>query len=753
MKWSLGIVVFTSILCAGLLAADKPKAKKFAAGDKVQIRWDGQTVTAEVTGYAATGWVKLKFKSKSNGIELTPTLPPDQVQPLVKGDKSSKEAAKGGKDKPSPSAGKSEGGEGGAKLRTWSDKSGKFSVKARFVELKDDKVTLEREDGKKVTLSIDKLNDADRKVAEELAAAAEDNPFEPADENPFEATDEPADDATGDKPPAGESSLKLADADWSQVESIVIGEPGRWSLAPDAAPEIEKPASNKPIILYSAVKSKGSEIGPFENVDGLLFDRAHGQACVSIVNGHPGKPTEVGVQRVDLVQGKAQELLKLPAAVKPVDLDPSGRRILARTDMFLTPGRLPEPSVSVWELGEKSLRQIRAWDPQDPDNIHKVGPQIAQFVDANHVITVAFPGKLVLWDVAKSRAVYKFDLSASGVPALSANRKYLAAPVNNGMFVLDALTGKTLGKLSGGDPGMISAVEFRPDGRRLAALSAQRLLVWDLDKGELYRDIYFPTALNATHIDWVAGGYVLLGGDKLIDLERRIVLWQYQHDSGHGFSRGYGELGGSFWYALTSPDRKERGLFRALLPHEEALKAANSLNPEQLLVVKPGAQVSLSVNVQGAPADQQTVTQALTEQLKRLGMSVASGGRLVLQATTETGKTEQVSYRSFGRAFGNETASVTQQISRLKFVEDGKVVWEGVAASGAPGFLQMKEGQSLQDALAPYQKPNLKYFADVKLPEYIARPNEAGAYGASRLTHQGIQAAQVQRPQPGAGGN
>lgn len=749
MKWMLVGVVSTTVLSVALLAADKPKGKKYAPGDKVQIQWAGQTVTAEVTGYAPTGWVKLKFKS--NGIELTPSLPPEQVQPVVKGGKPANDAVKGDKDKPA-AGNKTAGSSAGGQLRTWADKSGKFTVKARFVELKDDKVTLEREDGRKVTLPIDKLKDSDRQVAEELAKAAEENPFEPQDENPFESPDAATDDHPGDKPGSAGAPAVTSDADWSQVESIVIGEPGPWSLKPDAAPAFDKPLAAKPIILYSAVKSKGSEIGFFENVDGLLFDRAHGQALVVIVNGQPGQGTEVRVQRVDLVQGKAQEMLTVPATVKPVDLDPSGRRMAARTEMMLTPGKLPDPAVSVWDLGENSVKHVRSWDPQDPENVHKVGPQTLQFVDAKHVLTVAFPGKFVLWEVAASRAVYKFDLSNSGVPALSANRKYLAAPVNNGMYILDALTGKTLGKLPG-DPGSVTALAFRPDGRRLAALSAQRMLVWDLDKGELYRDIYFPTALHATSMDWVADGYVLLAGEKLVDLERRIVLWQYQHDAGRGFARGYGEMGGAFWFALTSSDRKERGLFKAVLPHDEALKMAGSLNAESLLVVKPGAQVSLNVNVQGAPADQQTVSQALSEQLRRLGMSVGNSSRLVLQATTETGKTEQVSYRSFGRLTGNETVSVTQQISRLKFVEDGKLIWEAVMVGGAPGFLQMKEGQSIQDALAPYQKPNLKFFADVKMPEYVARPNEAGAYGASKLSHQGIQSAPLQKPQVGATGN
>jgi hypothetical protein len=110
-----------------------------------------------------------------------------------------------------------------------------------------------------------------------------------------------------------------------------------------------------------------------------------------------------------------------------------------------------------------------------------------------------------------------------------------------------------------------------------------------------------------------------------------------------------------------------------------------------------------------------------------------------------------MSYRAFGRPLGEaEKVTITEQISRLKILEQGKPIWEQVVAGGAPAFLQIKEGQSLQEALAPYQKPNLQYFSEVNLPQYVARPAEDGAYGFSKLTPQGV----VNTPPPAkAAGN
>jgi S1-C subfamily serine protease len=131
------------------------KQGPYQVGDKVMLNWAGKTYTAEVVDLAATGWIKVKFRS--NGIELTPTLPPDQIKPVDGFEKKKAAAA--------------------ATVRTWSSKGGRFKINAKFVELSNESVTLEKEDGETVTLSLDKLSEADQKLARQLAAESEENPF------------------------------------------------------------------------------------------------------------------------------------------------------------------------------------------------------------------------------------------------------------------------------------------------------------------------------------------------------------------------------------------------------------------------------------------------------------------------------------------------------------------------------------------------------------------------------------------------
>ncbi|MBS0262015.1 MAG: hypothetical protein JSS02_08655 [Planctomycetes bacterium] len=722
MRVFLSCVLSLTLLSVSVFAADKAsgKKKKLSPGDKVEVEWAGKKIKAEFVEYFPTGWLTVKFKS--NGVTMTPTLPPDKVRPLTT------EKADAGK------------GSSGAKMRTWTDKTGKYKTKAKFVELSDGEVTLETENGKKVKMALDKLSKADQDAAKAAAKEAEDNPFKEAgddDDNPFEKGAKSADSDDGDDDD-NETEPVANEADWSSVETLSVGQTGPWKLTPDA---IANPDNlfKKPILLESTLKSKGkTELGFFESVDGLLISRGQSKACVVVRDGTPGKSAKVSLQMVDLAAGKASDPVSYKSNLKPVDIDSDGEHILSRADQIFAHGDTTG-GIGVWKMGSKGPTLVKRFSPQDPGNIHKTAPTMAQFIDADHVLTLQFPSKLAMFQVSKAKAIYRVDLSNNGVAALSVNRKYLAAPVNNEMVIFDALTGDTLGKLPG-DPGIVSALSFRPDGTQLAALSPQRLIVWDLVKGEMYRDIYFPTAVAANGIDWMANGYLLVSGQNLIDLDLRVVLWRYQHQAGNGFSHGYGEFGGNFYYALTSNDRKERALFQARLPHEAALKAAAGLNADQLLALKPGTTVSINMQAQGAQDEIQKAYQALTAQLTALGINVGNGAQVTLQATTEQGKTQEISYRSFGR-LGNEKANVTEYISRLKIVENGKVLWETSITSGAPHFLQMKDGESLQQALAPYQKPNIQFFSSVKLPQYLARPTEGGAYGASNLTPQGIESA------------
>ena len=729
-----GIVAAWALL-VGVCGAD-PEDARLMPGDKVEIEWVGRRVEAEFVEYSITGWITVKFFS--NGIEHSPTFPPDKVRALG-----------GGKNAKGPKR----------PLRTWTDTTGTFKTKARFMALEGDELTLETEDGEQISLALEKLSAADQAMARKIAAkvgpaapkadAKGDNPFaakptppmrprsqpEPADE----PNDEPADDAP--------EPVEVAIGEWRRCRTITVDPPADWSVPVDGGVFPEKLAS-APIPLPGP--PQGSD-GFFEKIDGLHMARGGAKACAVIRNSPPTRAVTTTLSFVDLVGGKVEAPVRMPSRTKLVDVDRTGEFVLTVPDTTLVLGTTgpPPPPLGVWKVVGDSLEPVRGWNPQDPNNIHKDTPSFARFIDADHVVCVNFPNKLSVWNVPEVRAIWTIELANGSEPVVSPGGKYLAAAVADRICLFDALTGKTAGCLQD-VPGAIGTLSFRPDGGQCAVVSPQRVVVWDLQTGKVYRDIAFSNYVPTGSVDWLYGGYLLCGGSSLVDLERRIVIWKYLSESAAGEPGGWGEFGGQFWYALQANGSQGRALYPAVLPHEDVRRVAAGLDPEQLLAVRPGAAFALDVRVQGDAAEQQQVQQALTARLQAAGMTVGQGAALVLQATTETGKSREMSYRAFGRPLGEaEKVTITEQISRLKILEQGKLIWEGALYGGGPAFLEIKRGQTIQDALAPYQKPNLQYFSSVNLPRYVARTAEAGAYGFSRYTPRGI--VNIEPPAPAAG--
>ena len=59
-----------------------------------------------------------------------------------------------------------------AEVRTWTDSTGKHKTRAELISVKDGKVALRKENGKTVTLKLERLSDADQKYLADLDAVS-----------------------------------------------------------------------------------------------------------------------------------------------------------------------------------------------------------------------------------------------------------------------------------------------------------------------------------------------------------------------------------------------------------------------------------------------------------------------------------------------------------------------------------------------------------------------------------------------------
>ncbi len=691
-------VVLVLLILSVPAAAQRRKATSsdFAPGDKVQVKMGRDPSPGEVVKVNQNGWLTVRVTRMGRQIEMT--LPPSRIQKVGAGTPATP-PAKPSADPFSP-VGQANPLAG---TRTWTDTTGQYKTEAEFVDFKDGRVHLKKADGTLVAIPLDRLSPADQQLVRSGTQLS------PVAKHPIAA---------------GVGDGRLVAADWSAAKTLMLSAPQVWSLAANPPTEPSQPLARTPIALAPPAGGKGF----FETVSCMGFDRTRGYAFLSRVNNPPGGSKAVWLERCDLTSGRSLGAAAMPTDIKLLDVDPSGQRMLSRSDAF---GFGKNGRLDLWDVSGSAPQRLLSWEPYGAAERGNKDVSFGAFVDTNHVITVG-GGKLALWALPAVKALYALKVNSQ--PAVNEGGKYLAVSTEEGMFVLDAMTGATLGRLAG-DTGSFMKFSFRPDGLRLAMhCHGGRLQVWDCEKGERIRDIFLHGIHSTDQMDWVSDDHILLGRAHLLDVTRRVILWRYEGMKGRG-----GVCGGHLWCALPSGN-EQKCLSPFKLPHDEAERAAAGLSADQLLALKPGSAVRLNVNVPVAPSQAPKIIETLKARLQENGVSIGSNAPLVLEAISEKGKTKSVTYRGFGLRGGKNTVQVTEQIYKLIVKENDDVIWQSVRVNAAPHMLHLQEGQTIEQAVAEYTKPNLAFFLNTPLPRMLARPGKHnGAYGVSKLTAQGMQ--------------
>lgn len=703
---------------ASFAQAKKEKLPRLKPGDKVIVDWLGEQV-GEFVEYTGTGWLKVKVKG-ATGAEQTPVFPPEDVR--LPPEEATRPAAD-------------------SELRTWTDTTGNYKTEATFVRIADDgRVELKKPDGGIARVPLDKLSPADRELAKKLAveSAAGRDPHDPFATDSDSGT--PAEPVPGVAPAApanhtdtqNPANLKVTEPDWDGASDVIPDDSVReGGLTPDPEPASALALASRGIPLSKNASGKqGPHAGFFENAKTMSISPASGQAVIALVDESPGTERTTRLERCDLATGRSLGSVELKGNSVPLDADPMGQFLVARSDNFHigTHGR-----VDLFDVTAGPPKHVISWLPYGDRDWGQRDVQFAAFADRDHVCTVDGTGKLTMWNAGQAKALYSVATFQGSIPAASGSGKYLAVLAANGVFVLDAKSGNPLARFTG-QPGYYPRLSFRPDGKQLACVSNGLVQVWDVESGQMVHEVFLPTQFAANSVAWPSDGYLLLNGGSLVDLERRIVLCQYS-----GGSEAGAAISGRQLFVAKNADHSST-LVHAALPHAAAKKLAAGLNADALLAIKPGAEVSVRIAVALTPQEQQQIHDALVKRLTDGGLKVVPNSGLILHATTEQGETKTVEYRTIGRGFGTESATVTQQIQKLTFTENGKTLWQAVQVKGAPFFLHTR-GKDLNAAVAEQTRPSVMFFTNTMLPRHLARPGPepGGAYQSAKLSAQGVQ--------------
>ncbi len=666
----------------------------------------------------------------------------------------------------------------GQEMRTWADKSGRFKIQAKFVEMSGKSVVLEKEDGSQVKIPLDKLSEADQKAVAEMGAA-EESPFEtmkPAkkaskktrtvDEDEEESAprksakkkttvvdadeEEPA-----ARPPkrkraaateeedaeAGEGGPRLVRPRWTGVKEVLAAGGGKWDLTTEAPEESAGLKKAGPIPLPSKVDF-------FEHVAALAINPVCRRAAIgytldkiraggipgSLGGGMPGREGQTRIVLCDLESGEVLAAGTTAGKSALLALSDDGEHLLMRReDMGFNRSDLLE----TWRLTNSGIDKELQWSPHDEASgrAHKI--QWASYVDKDRFITASSAGPLVVWNAANAKPLYYLRIHGQCRPALSPDRKYVAFAVDKQIGVLDVTAGRVVAMQEPDRLLTFPAFAFTPRGTRLVCRAHDRIVVWDAATGAVYREI--PLAGLLLHgregLLCPSEEHLLISNSLLVDIDSQAKLWTYRRQECGAV------LGGVCWF-VVSPHSGAGGLVPTALPHPGAQEQIEkAMQSADFFVVKPGCTVNVNAGALSDPAEREKAVAALTKKLEANGCQVAPNSSIELVATVETLKRRELSYRGFGPLGGGSTTYNFQEYaSRVKFVSGGQTLWE-TGSTNYPGMMiSLSRGETVEQYLRARERPNYSFFASVQLPKMVQKPSQGGStIGTSEVTPAGIR--------------
>lgn len=608
-----------------------------------------------------------------------------------------------------------------ARAKVWSDASGKFRLKAALIEIDDDTITLRKPDKTETKVPIAKLSESDQQFLKKLQKESGGGLVKPP------------------KPPALEDFGGAATLSTNQTIAPVTT---RAALAPD------------PLPAYLKLKQGG--VG-FPTDD--FFDRLGAVLTVggkdawllaAVENETPGKALPTRLLWASLERQKIEGRQLLPPGELVLDYHGPSHRLLTFSKEKGEKSRDDVAVLSLWEVTptDAKVKPVVRWKADSGEGgLHEAWGRI---IDADVVLQRWKKQEYIGWDVTAKKARYRITQESFFAPlaTLSAGRKYLLMPEDKGVRIFEAATGRQVSSLP--VQGGVAGIAVSEDGRKAAVLGQTTLSVWDLTDAAAAPQKYQAETIGtpfSAELFWVGDQRIMADdghrGEVLFSLKLKLSLWNYQFDmnaipksSGH---RVHEIIDQHLVYGAALRDGAKAGLAvgAVTLPGPQVNETESTVDPESLLVIKPGTPIRLDVR---AGENNARVQAALEAKIQANGWTLSPTATTVLVAEMKRGDQQTINYRfgGFGKPESTQSATVVPFISSAKIMIGEQVAWQSGTSSGAPGIVMLKEGQTVQNEVDRWQKPNVEFFDKVEIPPRIMDPAKKNGLGTTQVTNRGL---------------
>lgn len=624
-----------------------------------------------------------------------------------------------------------------AELQEWTDRSGSFTIRATFVELKDEKiVVLKDEDGEELEIELDELN-VDSKMAAQKAQmmASRKNPFKKSGSSkpsPFKRS----------KGSDGETSSRMNDTDADSssrrrpiptgpAKSFTITKPGKslaagagnmfgsssksWKVEPDGRTfEHDIPENGLRATLPNIhYRFKGMATALDGSGAVVMWHNPFG--------GRDGAPA-AGVCAFDLADGKAGKPFGVEKDGFPVAVGEGGDTVLIRT----IPDRGKPHELIYAAITSKGMDPI--WTAIPFGESEDAGKQSISWAALlpNGTVAVANHGEAFrVFDPETEQAVFDAKIPRNAVPAISPGGNQIALSNGGTITVYDTDSFDVLGSVALPNERIGQRITFNSDGTEIAVAGGGQMAVVDAATGKI------KTQGIGIMTNWIehpfdqpgafvhAGGSLYLVKDQLVDTDSRMHVWTYE-----GLSSA-SRLGDKtlLLFDVAPPGQRGGLAIAGQLPHPPAREILDQYKErDDLYAFKPGDTFKLDTS--SVPAgERQTVVDAFNRWAVKNNTRIDDSSNIVLRLSTKSGKPVEQEYRSFGFGSrgGTEKASFTPTLGVGTLTIDGRQVWTGETGLSST-FLPFMIRQEVSKVVADAKKLHYDRYVGVAPPQYVFDP-------------------------------
>lgn len=606
-------------------------------------------------------------------------------------------------------------------VRTWTDSTGKHKVNAKLIAQTDKEITLEKPDGSKVTLPLDKLSQADRDFLRTLPDQTEPevDPFsggQPVEElggarrrvrDPKNPPDVTTSDNADDKSNSAQGPVSAMEPK-HKPRSVTFSSASQWTYQPSA-------------VAVPAARSKAKVTWPSP-----LFPAGHHQiketqfsanGRVLLVHTWSGGVNFLTV--VDLVAGKVigQERLPQRSDVK-IAISPSGTRIAASDSLL-------GQTIEIWTLNGNQLTRDSKSIQTSTQLFYRA--KKLMFADESHLF--CWGSNSCLIDLEQQRVDYEIDIDTHRIDfMLTSNGPCLGLLQRDKLHLLRMTDGVVVGSLDIGKDSrtfLTHSLSAAFQGQHLVVFTDQERRLWDLRTGQQKSITPLPAFRNREgSAQFLTDSLVLQGGEVFhVDLPNPVWTFAFPTNSRVLFDRDR-------CWLLTN---------EALIP-VELLSPSQRQDIDQTVqlvqnfpFLKRGTRVGLDVDFRHLGNQAEAAKAILLKRLQDLGCEVDPTASLQLRADVRQHATSDWTIeRTVNRQTEVTTASFAPLVYDLMLVQNKRVLWRIDRPAKSNG------NETAQEARVRLTTPSTDFFATCELPTKPLPQIKPSPPGVSKIRADGV---------------